>query len=108
MDEDDVLTGLASRASRRVRRLCPVASSDGSGSFFTTTLDGVVTPGGSGGIPDITGDDDPDRVVLDSEDAEDRGARLWKKALDLSSASFCRDLSSRCDIFEGGEGDMSL
>ena len=89
MDEDDVLTELASRASKRVRRLCPVVSSDGSGSFFTTILDGVVTPGGSGGTPDITGDDDLDRVVvLDSEDAEDRGARLWKKELDLSSASF--------------------
>ena len=51
------------------------------------------------------GDEDPDRVVtLDSEDAEDRGAKLWKKALDLSSASLRRELSSRCDIVEGGEG----
>ena len=53
----------------------------------------------------IVGDEDPDRVVtLDSEDAEDRGAKLWKKVLDLSSASLRRELSSRCDIVEGGEG----
>jgi len=53
----------------------------------------------------IVGDEDPDRVVtLDSEDAEDRGVKLWKKALDLSSASLRRELRSRCDIVEGGEG----
>jgi hypothetical protein len=53
----------------------------------------------------IPGDEDSDRVVtLDSEDVEDRGAKLWKKALDLSSASLRRELSSRRDIVEGGEG----
>jgi len=43
-------------------------------------------------------------VGFDSEDDEDRGARLWKKALDLSSASFLRELNSLYDIVEGGEG----
>jgi hypothetical protein len=36
----------------------------------------------------IEGDEDPDRVVtFDSEDVEDRGAKLLKKALDLTSES---------------------
>lgn len=88
-DEDDVLIGLASRASRRVRRICPEVANDESRSFFIAVWEGDVTPGGSGGINDITGDDEPDRVVgLDSEDVEDRGVKLWKKELDLSSASF--------------------
>jgi len=57
---------------------------------------------GSGGIP-IIGDEVPDRV-FDSEDVEDTGGKLLKKALDVSAASRWRERTSRCDIVEGGEG----
>jgi len=61
--------------------------------------------GGSGMVTD--GNEVPSRV-FDSEDAEDKGGKLLEKALDLSSASCWRDLRSRCDIEEGGEGEMNL